>query len=101
MGGEPPRIVGIALSRTGTFIAVFLTLYLTERGVKVVGTDAWSWDAPFSHTARRWAETVGDRWGLSVLAPEGARSATVTAYRLPAELEGPPIVSRLKQRGKI
>jgi kynurenine formamidase len=33
------------------------TLYLTERGVKVVGTDAWSWDAPFSHTARKWAET--------------------------------------------
>ncbi|MGA0599068.1 cyclase family protein [Caulobacter sp. KR2-114] len=32
------------------------TLYLTERGVRVVGTDAWSWDAPFSHTARRWAE---------------------------------------------
>ena len=27
------------------------TLYLTERGVQVVGTDAWSWDAPFSHTA--------------------------------------------------
>jgi len=33
------------------------TLYLTERGVEVVGTDAWSWDAPFSHTAKRWAET--------------------------------------------
>src|SRR3546814_7293042 len=33
------------------------TLYLTARGVQVVGTDAWSWDAPFSHTARRWAET--------------------------------------------
>lgn len=32
------------------------TLYLTQRGVEVVGTDAWSWDAPFSHTARRWAE---------------------------------------------
>ncbi len=30
------------------------TLYLTGRGVRVVGTDAWSWDAPFSHTARRW-----------------------------------------------
>ena len=27
------------------------TLYLKERGVQVVGTDAWSWDAPFSHTA--------------------------------------------------
>lgn len=33
------------------------TLWLTERGVKIVGTDAWSWDAPFSHTARRWAQT--------------------------------------------
>jgi kynurenine formamidase len=33
------------------------TLYLLERGVRVTGTDAWSWDAPFSATARRWAET--------------------------------------------
>ncbi|WP_046212524.1 cyclase family protein [Paenibacillus wulumuqiensis] len=32
------------------------TLYLTERGVRLVGTDAWSWDAPFSHTALRYAE---------------------------------------------
>ena len=33
------------------------TLRLTERGVRVVGTDAWSWDAPFPHTVRRWLET--------------------------------------------
>lgn len=33
------------------------TLWLLERGVRVTGTDAWSWDAPFSHTAREWAET--------------------------------------------
>ncbi|WP_428152157.1 cyclase family protein [Brevundimonas sp.] len=33
------------------------TMYLTERGVRVTGTDAWSWDAPFSHTAKRVAET--------------------------------------------
>lgn len=33
------------------------TLYLLDRGVKVVGTDAWSWDAPFVHTARRFAQT--------------------------------------------
>ena len=33
------------------------TLYLLERGVRVTGTDAWSWDAPFSHTAKKWAET--------------------------------------------
>jgi kynurenine formamidase len=41
----------------GCGIGAEATLYLTERGVQVVGTDAWSWDAPFSHTARHWAET--------------------------------------------
>lgn len=27
------------------------TNWLTEREVRLVGTDAWSWDAPLSHTA--------------------------------------------------
>lgn len=34
------------------------TLYLLEKGVRVTGTDGWSWDAPFQHTARRFAETA-------------------------------------------
>ncbi len=33
------------------------TMYLTERGVRVTGTDAWSWDAPFVHTAKKYAAT--------------------------------------------
>ncbi|MCA0873766.1 cyclase family protein [Seohaeicola saemankumensis] len=33
------------------------TLYLTERGVRVTGTDAWSWDAPFALTAEKYAQT--------------------------------------------
>jgi kynurenine formamidase len=33
------------------------TLYLTGKGVRVVGTDGWSWDAPFVHTRKRWEET--------------------------------------------
>ena len=33
------------------------TLHLTEQGVRVVGTDGWSWDAPFALTARKWAAT--------------------------------------------
>lgn len=33
------------------------TLYLLERGVRLTGTDAWSWDAPFSHTKEKFAET--------------------------------------------
>lgn len=33
------------------------TLYLLERGVRVTGIDAWSWDAPFSFTQKKYAET--------------------------------------------
>ncbi|WP_338661917.1 cyclase family protein [Pararoseomonas sp. SCSIO 73927] len=33
------------------------TLWLAERGVRVVGTDGWSWDAPFSFTKKRVQET--------------------------------------------
>jgi len=33
------------------------TMYLTSRGVRVTGTDAWSWDAPFSYTAQKVKET--------------------------------------------
>src|SRR5215218_339697 len=43
--------------RSGCGMGREATLYLTERGVRVTGTDAWSWDAPFVHTAKRFAET--------------------------------------------
>ena len=33
------------------------TLHLLRQGVRVTGTDGWSWDAPFIHTAKRYAET--------------------------------------------
>lgn len=32
------------------------TLFLLEQGVRITGTDAWSWDAPFVHTASRYAK---------------------------------------------
>jgi kynurenine formamidase len=35
------------------------TFYLLERGVRLAGTDAWSWDAPFVHTREKFA-TSGD-----------------------------------------
>jgi len=31
------------------------TLRLLEQGVRLTGTDAWSWDAPFTYTAQRFA----------------------------------------------
>ena len=51
------------------------TLYLLERGVRVTGTDAWSWDAPFVHTARRYAETRNAR-----LIWEGHRAGREIGY---------------------
>jgi aspartate aminotransferase-like enzyme len=43
--------------------------------------------------------STGARWGLSVLAPEGRRSPTVTTIRLPEGLTGPEVAGRLKRRG--
>jgi kynurenine formamidase len=37
------------------------TMFLLERGVRIAGTDAWSWDAPFVFTAQRYAETKDPR----------------------------------------
>jgi kynurenine formamidase len=33
------------------------TMYLLERGVRLTGTDGWSWDAPFAHTRERYLES--------------------------------------------
>ena len=51
------------------------TLWLLERGVRLVGTDGWSWDAPFSHTKRRVAET-----GDAGLIWEGHRAGREIGY---------------------
>jgi kynurenine formamidase len=39
---------------TGCGVGRDATLFLLEQGVRLTGTDAWSWDAPFVHTARVW-----------------------------------------------
>ncbi|WP_126975909.1 cyclase family protein [Frigidibacter oleivorans] len=51
------------------------TLWLTGRGIRICGTDAWSWDAPFVHTARRVAET-----GDTDLIWEGHRAGMQRGY---------------------
>ena len=33
------------------------TIYLLERGVRLTGTDGWSWDAPFVHTREKYLES--------------------------------------------
>ncbi|MBH3470594.1 cyclase family protein [Pseudomonas putida] len=49
--GQPGYLdAGVGMGRDAT-------LFLLEKGVRVVGTDAWSWDAPFKFTRERFAET--------------------------------------------
>ena len=33
------------------------TMFLLERGIRLTGTDGWSWDAPFVYTKERYLET--------------------------------------------
>jgi len=49
--GKPEYLVrGCGMGREAT-------LWLLDRGVRVVGTDAWSWDRPLPYTAKEFAET--------------------------------------------
>lgn len=51
------------------------TIYLLERGVRLTGTDAWSWDVPFSHTSRKFAQS-----GDSSLIWEGHKAGRDIGY---------------------
>ena len=51
------------------------TLFLAERGVRIVGTDGWSWDAPFVHTAKKWNAT-----GEASLIWEGHKAGREIGY---------------------
>lgn len=49
--GEPGYVsAGCGMGRAAT-------LYLLERGVRLTGTDGWSWDAPFVHTKEKYGAT--------------------------------------------
>jgi len=50
MGTDEYLTAGIGMGREAT-------LYLTSRGVRVCGIDAWGWDAPFAHMRERWMKT--------------------------------------------
>lgn len=51
------------------------TMYLLERGVRLTGTDAWSWDAPFVYTAEKYRQT-----GDAALIWEGHKAGRHIGY---------------------
>ena len=60
---------------SGCGMGLAATMYLLERGVRVVGTDGWSWDVPFSATKKRIAEG-----GSPSLIWEGHRAGRQIGY---------------------
>ncbi|AZH79008.1 cyclase [Microbacterium sp. Y-01] len=59
------------------------TLFLTGQGIRVVGTDAWSWDAPFRSTLRRYTET-----GDASIVWEGHKAGIEAGYCQIEKLHG-------------
>ena len=51
------------------------TLYLLERGVRLTGTDGWSWDAPFVHTKDKYVAS-----GNAALIWEGHKAGREFGY---------------------
>ena len=51
------------------------TMFLLERGVRLTGTDGWSWDAPFVYTKEKYLET-----GDSSLIWEGHKAGRDIGY---------------------
>ena len=67
--GEPNYLMkGCGMGRAAT-------LHFLKQGVRLTGTDAWSWDAPFAITAKRYAET-----GDASLIWEGHRASMDIGY---------------------
>ena len=86
--------------RAGCGMGREATLYLLERGVRVTGTDAWSWDAPFVHTGealrarRRRLDDLGGPQGRTrdrllphreAAQPRGAAARRLRGRLLPGE----------------
>ena len=60
---------------SGCGMSAEATLFLTSRGVRVTGIDAWSWDPPLKHVAAAFART-----GDTSLVWEGHKAGRHTCY---------------------
>jgi kynurenine formamidase len=70
---------------TGCGMGREATLFLLKQGIRVTGTNAWSWDAPFSYTAKRYKET-GDAGIIWEATRQDARSAIATWRSSPTSM---------------
>ena len=62
-------------AQSGCGVGRDATLFLTEKGVRVVGTDAWSWDAPYRYVVQRYLRDHD-----ASIIWEGHKAGRVTEY---------------------
>ena len=92
--------------QTPTTPAVSLLYALAEqlRRISAEGmVSRWARHRTMAECCEQWVATMRAEHGvgLSVLAPEGARSPTVTCVALPEDVEGPSVVAGMKERGFV
>ena len=90
--------------QTPTTPAVSLLYALAKQldRIRLEGVEArWVRHQAMADRCAQWVDMMRERRGvgLSVLAPEGSRSPTVTCVKLPEGTMGPPVVSAMKERG--
>ncbi|HAD76093.1 MAG TPA: hypothetical protein DCG16_09930 [Gemmatimonadetes bacterium] len=70
--------------------------------IRLEGLEArWARHQAMADRCGQWVDMMREQRGvtLSVLAPEGSRSPTVTCVALPEGTTGPSVVSAMKERG--
>jgi aspartate aminotransferase-like enzyme len=68
---------------------------IAAEGVEMRALRHWQ----MAERAWEWVETRGPRWGLSLFAPPGRRSPTVTTIRVDGEMTGTQICAGMTERG--
>ena len=81
---------------TGCGMGREATLFLLKQGIRVTGTNAWSWDAPFSYTAKRFKET-----GDASIIWEGHKAGREIGYCHMEKLSEPRRAARLRLQGRV
>ena len=78
-------------------------LFALEAQLEAIGRETiearWTRHRAMARRTHAWVASRADRYGISVLAPEGSRSDTVTAVMLPDGVTGPEVVRAVARHG--
>ena len=85
-------------------VSLFYSLAVQLRRIAAEGmVSRWARHRTMAERCHQWVDTMRNEHGvdLSILAAEGERSPTVTCVVLPGGVEGPSVVSGMRERGFV